>query len=294
MAVRLKQEYLRTEQDRCKAGQTEGKDVPYGMGSGIGENGRKLDALGQLVLRRKGYQCLGRLGRGAFSRVYCVKKEQGGGVCACKISENSNILEKEAHVMAKLGHSLFPGYIDWWKEAGLGFLLSEYVAGSSMEEMLDRRGYFTAGQTARAGMVLAEGLGYLHGMRERFLFRDVKPANIMIRQDGMVKLIDLGCVCSLEAGVSSRAGTPGYAAPEQLAGKGALTTACDVYGLGRTLEKMLGEGRKTQGKGDFYGEGRQERKRHGKLKRILEDCTREEAWQRIQDMEGVIFELKRL
>lgn len=268
--------------------------MPYGMRHDISGNRKKLDALGELVLRRRGYLCLGQLGKGAFSRVCLVERGDGGRVCACKISENARILEKEARVMALLEHSLFPEYIDSFREAGLGFLFSEYVAGCSMEEMLGRRGHFTPAQTVRAGIALAEGLRHLHERRERFLFRDVKPSNIMIRQDGKIKLIDLGCACSLEAGVCSRAGTPGFAAPEQLSGEERLTAACDVYGLGRTLEAMLGDAGGRKGKKGSSKTDREEQRRYVRLARILKACTQDAASKRIQDMGGLLCRLKPL
>ena len=154
-------------------------------------------------------------------------------------------------------------------------------------------------------MALAEGLRYLHERPERFLFRDVKPANIMIRQDGSVMLIDFGCVCSMEGRISSRAGTPDFAAPEQLEKNGRLLPACDVYGVGRTLKAMLGperepiakkpfiEGRKSIATRHYVRElaGRRKRKR---LDRILDACTRTEAARRIPDMAQVGHALGRL
>ena len=159
---------------------------------------------------------------------------------------------------------------------------------------------------------LAEGLKYLHERQERFLFRDVKPSNIMVRQDGRVKLIDPGCVCSMEEPIFSRAGTPDFAAPEQLQKSGELTPACDVYGLGRTLEVMLGEepcsGRKKpalhknrlpENRFDFIQknvgtENMREKKKRKDLRRILDACTKRDAAERIPDMSQVSIMLGRL
>lgn len=275
------------------------------MGAGKEEQKKKADSLGRLILGKKGYRPGRLLGNGAFSRVYYVEGKDGRG-CACKVSENVRLLEQEAQVMAVLGHPLFPEYFGFWREAGLGFLLGEYIPGCTLEEMLARRGHFTTEQTIRAGLALAEGLQYLHERPERFLFRDVKPANIMIRQDGRVKLIDFGCVCSMKGRISSRAGTPDFAAPEQLEEGGELTPACDVYGLGRTLEAMLGAGedfrfREKTGLRPQYFPGKKHvlvprhgsagsmagRKKGKQIVRFLDACTRREAAERISDMEQV-------
>lgn len=288
------------------------------MGQGRETQRKKVDSLGRLLLGRKGYGCVRLLGEGAFSRVYCVEDKADGRIYACKISENMKLLQQEAEVMAVLEHPMFPVYFGFWRETGLGFLLSEYVSGCSLEEMLKRRGYFTAGQTIRVGLALAEVLQYLHERPERFLFRDVKPSNIMVCQGGRVKLIDFGCVCSMEERVSSKAGTPGFAAPEQLTGEGELTPACDVYGLGRTMEAMLGTeadyrirmktalDKITLHKKGFSGErfafmqryadvtSMMEKRKRKRLWRIVDTCTRKEISQRIPDMEQVSLALRRL
>lgn len=148
--------------------------------------------------------------------------------------------------MAGLQHPLFPAFYGMWQEEGSGFLLMEYVRGENMAQMLRRRGRFSLRQTVRAGMELAEGLSYLHEGPGGLLFRDVKPANVVIQQDGRVRLLDLGCACALGERAASRAGTPGFAAPEQLCGEEILTAACDIYGWGRTMEAMLGEGCRSE------------------------------------------------
>lgn len=246
---------------------------------------RKEASLGGWILGRRGYQCRELLGSGAFSGVYRVEDPRGGGRYACKISEDGKMLEREARAMEALDHPLFPAYFDFWQEAGLGFLLREYVEGSSLEELLARREIFPAKETVRVGLALAEGLSYLHGRPERFLFRDVKPANVMLCGDGGVKLIDLGCVCPEAEWGASRAGTPGFAAPEQLERAGALTPSCDVYGLGQTMKAMLG----TDDLGGW--KGRRLRRRLGK---VLEACTREAAGERVLDMAHVISALREL
>lgn len=266
--------------------------------------------LSKAVLSPRGYILHRLLGRGAFSDVYCVEDSRDGRWYACKVSGHAGMLEREARVIEGLEHALFPTYAGFWTEGGLGILIREHVEGSALEEMLKRR-CFSAEQTVRTGLSLAGGIGYLHGLPERLLFRDVKPANVIIRQDGGVKLIDFGCICSMAGEVTSRAGSPGFAAPEQLRDGGVLTEACDVYGLGKTLEAMLGregarrsggrrlgrmgpEGAGVRGRlrevGRALAAGRLERR----LRRVLEACTQEEAEARIRDMGAVARELASL
>nr|WP_300678474.1 protein kinase [uncultured Acetatifactor sp.] len=266
--------------------------------------------LDKVILEKRGYLRRGLLGRGSFSDVYCVEDMAEGGLYVCKVSWKAGMLGKEAQAMAELSHPLFPQYAAFWEEDGLGILLREFVPGQSLAEMLERR-RFSARQTICVGRMLAEGLRYLHGLPEPLLFRDIKPANIIIRQDGRAELIDLGCVCGLGGKAGSRAGSPGFAAPEQLEGDGRLTAACDVYGLGQTLKAMLGAGPHDSGRirglwrggagaaGGLWarsGKGRKraEKRLAGRLWRGLEACTKEDAGGRMPDMESVLEALAAL
>lgn len=277
--------------------------------------------LDKAVFAGRGLIRRGLLGTGTFSDVYWVEDAADGRRYACKVSAQAEMLEGEARVLESLEHPLYPEFVAFWKEAGLGILLREYVEGHSLEEMLKRR-RFSAGQTVRVGLLLAEGLMYLHRLPEELAFRDVKPANVIVTQDGGVRLIDLGCVCSMAAEVTSRAGSPGFAAPEQLRAGGRLTPSCDVYGLGKTLEAMLGEGHRVgdcrrqdaangcgialwRRKVPVYRRGRtglqkagqrwlplRELRMEQRLRRILKACTEEDVEKRIADMEGVRCQLE--
>jgi len=247
------------------------------------------------LLRCRGYICRSRLGRGAFSRVYSVETKSEQKICACKISRHYRLLEREAEIMAGLQHPLFPGFLGLWQEAEEGLLLMEYVPGENMEEMLKRRGGFCVTQAIRIGMELAEGLWYLQERSQPLIFRDVKPANCVIRQDGRVKLLDFGCVCLMGEKAASLAGTPGFAAPEQLTEEGNLSAACDVYGWGQTVKGMLGLAHKHKKRknGNIYIERSMSRKRR-ELLRILDACTKREPSCRIPDMRGVMAAMMRL
>lgn len=224
-------------------------------------------------LERHGYKAVRTLGCGSFSQVFLVKPYDGRDFFACKVSDRPDLADRESALLKEIDHPLFPRFYDLWQEGERVFLLMEYVCGSSLKELLHSRGSFSQAQTARVGMALAEGLRYLHQLPEPLLFRDVKPSNVMIRQDGRVKLLDLGCTCEMRRPAEARAGTPGYAAPEQLQKDGILSPACDVFALAKTLEAMAG---KNVG---------------SILKRLIEACTAYRPEDRLPDMQGVMAEL---
>lgn len=224
-----------------------------------------------ICLGKRGYEAVRLLGKGRFSEVYLVRDREGK-LLACKVSQKLGLLSREAHVMEGLSHPLFPAFAEFWQEKQ-GFLVMEYVAGSTLEEALRRRKGFSVDATARIGMELASGLGFLHEQME-LVYRDVKPSNIILSQDGRVKLVDLGCVSPLGEYPEARAGTLGFAAPEQLRAGERLTEACDVYGLGKTMEAM-----------------REGRRKGGGLWRVIAACTREERESRLPDMRSAAQEL---
>lgn len=247
----------------------------------------------QKALAVRGYEVIRFLGEGAFSTVVLVGKqaltqhqharERRGGMqaeslsdsAACKISNQTGLALREAEILAGIEHPLFPQYLGVWQEGEKVYLLMEYVSGSNLEALLTRRGSFSEKQIVRIGLELAEGLKYLHELPEPILYRDLKPANILLRQDGRVKLLDLGCACTTGR-QTALAGTPEYAAPEQLKSGSVLTAASDVYGLGKTLQAMAG---RKCGKG---------------LKQVIAACIKDSPRERIPDMRGVISALASL
>ncbi len=191
-------------------------------------------------LERRGYRVCRFLGQGAFSRVYLARRRGDGEDVACKVSSRKELVEREGRLLQRLEHPLFVAYKECWQEGDRSCLAMEYVPGSSLDVLLGRQGRLAAKRAAQVALELAEGLRYLHTMKDAVLFRDIKPANIMIRQDGKVKLLDLGCACLLETGDAARAGTPGFGAPEQFEMAGSVSPASDVYGVGQVLWAMLG------------------------------------------------------
>lgn len=234
------------------------------------------------ILNRRGYEVLRTLGEGAFSRVLLVRERTDPSMrplnppraIACKICRQSKLGLREGRLLQRMDHPLFPLFLGMWQEGEIVFLMMEAVFGSSLEALLKRRGTLTERQTARMGMELAAGLKYLHELPEPVLFRDVKPANILIRQDGRIKLLDLGCICRLGERTQNLAGTPGFGAPEQFEAGHALTAACDVYGLGRTLREAVGKDCKKS-----FGH-------------VLDAFTRAKEEIRLQDMREVLTQLE--
>ena len=146
--------------------------------------------------------------------------------------------EREVQLMAALPH---PGIVRLlsWELAGLPHYTMELVVGVSLAERL-RGGPLPLGEVARAVVPLAETLAYAHA--HHCVHRDVKPANVLIDDQGAVKLIDFGAACRFDSVLAdeeaSTAGTSDYMAPEAGA-PGADSPRLDVWGLGVLVYELL-------------------------------------------------------
>ncbi len=191
------------------------------------------------------------LGRGGMGEVWLVEFEEAGVKRrgALKLlrgpllaAAQSPWWERERRLAARLSHPYIAAMIESGifqepPEEGVPYLLMEYVEGQRMDEALQDK---SPRERVEALRKVCEAVGAAH--RQMVVHRDLKPANVLITPDGLPKLVDFGIGQALDGGESSvRAGTAGYASPEQLAGE-EPTMASDIYSLGKILERLLGDG----------------------------------------------------
>jgi serine/threonine-protein kinase len=146
----------------------------------------------------------------------------------------------EALHSATLLHTNIVTLFDYGEEDALAYLVMELVEGRPLSGVLREQGVLSH-EDARSIMGQAAlALGVAH--EARVVHRDVKPANIMVRPDGLVKLTDFGIARALDASGHTRhgdlLGTPNYISPEQVMGQ-AATGASDLYALGVVAHEML-------------------------------------------------------
>ena len=118
------------------------------------------------------------------------------------------------------------------------FVVMEYVAGSSLAEILRQRGPLDPATTVGIGRVLADALGTAH--RAGVIHCDLKPENVLVNDRGRVVIVDFG-VAQILGERCTRGGTPAYMAPEQLAGD-LVDARTDVFNLGGLLYDLLTSG----------------------------------------------------
>jgi serine/threonine-protein kinase len=149
--------------------------------------------------------------------------------------------QREARLAARLAHPNVVRIYDVGEDDdGRPFIAMEYVEGETLAEAVARRGPLPPREVAELGIQACRALAAAH--EAGLVHRDVKPQNLLLRSDGVLKLGDFGVAVGLEGTRLTMAGTvlgtAAYLAPEQARGE-EVTAAADVYGLGAVLYELL-------------------------------------------------------
>ncbi len=201
------------------------------------------DRLGDFALVRE-------VGRGNMGVVYEARQESLGRRVAVKVLTPAaagdplwtDRFRTEALAAARLSHPGIAAVYAVGEAAGVPWFAMEFVEGKDVSQVLDGRPHPSPREAARIvrDAALALDHAHVHGV----VHRDVKPGNLMLREDGRVVLTDFGLAKEIGSGsltaTGSIVGTPFYMSPEQASGvKDAVGPKTDVYGLGATLYEML-------------------------------------------------------
>ncbi|MBW8742452.1 MAG: serine/threonine protein kinase [Acidobacteria bacterium] len=147
---------------------------------------------------------------------------------------------REARLAARLSHPNVVQVYDAGEDDHRPFIVMEYVAGETLERLLARRRKLPAGEAAALGAQAALGLQHAHDAG--LVHRDVKPHNLLLRTDGVLKVADFGIARAAESTRLTSAGTilgtAAYLAPEQALGE-EVTSAVDIYAVGAVVYELL-------------------------------------------------------
>ena len=173
------------------------------------------------------------LGCGGMGTVYVARQLSLERDVAVKVvsTDTGTSLPEEARMVAQLHHPNIVQVFSAGLDADSAWFAMELVKGESA----DARTFSSAEEVARLGVAVAEALAYAH--RCGILHRDVKPSNIFVGDDGLVKLGDFGLACLAAESEKDKSGTKRYMAPEVLDG-GKVSEASDQYSLGVTLREL--------------------------------------------------------
>lgn len=148
--------------------------------------------------------------------------------------------EREANILATISHPSIPTIYDYFTLGTRSYLVMEFIEGDNLEiKLQQRRAPFNEEEVIAWGIALCDVLDYLHTHEpEPIIFRDIKPANVMITRRNQIRLVDFGIAKTFQTGSKgTMIGTEGYSPPEQY--RGEASPAVDIYALGATLHHLL-------------------------------------------------------
>ncbi|WP_219641617.1 serine/threonine-protein kinase [Cohnella sp. CFH 77786] len=217
------------------------------------EHRRSLPVLEAGAVYGDRYRIVAQIGRGGMGRVYLAEdirlngKRRALKLTAAHPAEKDAFI-REARILSELQHPHLPDIVDYYPPDADGWaaIVMEYVPGDTLADLFARSGNrLPFVRVLRYLEQLCDLLCYLHGQRPMIVFRDLKPANVLIDRHDRAVLVDFGIARTYrpEAGADTeRLGTPAFAAPEQMRGK-QTDARSDLYGWGAMAYCLLSGGR---------------------------------------------------
>ncbi len=203
------------------------------------------------------YEIIRNIGEGGMANVYLGYDEILDRNVAIKIlrgdlSNDEKFVrrfQREALSASSLSHQNIVEMYDVGEDNGLYYIVMEYVEGKTLKQLLKKRGSLTLSEAIDIMLQLTDGMAHAHD--SYIIHRDLKPQNIMIQDDGQIKITDFGIAMALNSTqltqTNSVMGSVHYLPPEQASGKGS-TTKSDIYSMGIIFYELL------TGKLPFKGE----------------------------------------
>ncbi|MDR0499681.1 MAG: serine/threonine protein kinase [Coriobacteriales bacterium] len=196
------------------------------------------------------YKVLNKIGQGGMSVVWLVMNERANKQWAIKEVRKDGVdnyeivhqsLIAEVECLKRLSHPHLPSIIDVLDTQDSLLIVMDYVEGISLSQALRERGAMPQESVVSWAKQLCDVLGYLHSRTPPIIYRDLKPANVMLQPNGDIKIIDFGTAREFKEGRADDTiplGTQGYAAPEQY-GNHQTDARTDIYNLGATIYHLV-------------------------------------------------------
>ena len=203
------------------------------------------------------YQIIRTIGEGGMANVYLaydtiLEREVAVKILRGDLANDEKFVkrfQREAKAASSLNHPNIVEMYDVGEDDGNYFIVMEYVNGKTLKSLIKKRGALTLSETIDIMLQLTSGIACAHD--SYIIHRDLKPQNVMILEDGRVKITDFGIAVALNSAeltqTNSVMGSVHYLPPEQANGSGA-TVKSDIYSLGILMYELL------TGKLPFKGE----------------------------------------
>ena len=196
------------------------------------------------------YEILREIGHGGMSVVYLAMDTHLNKQWAVKEIKKKgsgkndeiivNSLLAEANLMKRLDHAALPRIVDIIDNGVTIYVVMDYIEGESLDKILNEYGAQPEELVIGWAMQLCDALAYLHAQKPPIIYRDMKPANIMLKPEGNIKIIDFGIAREYKEqslADTTVLGTKGYAPPEQYSGQ--TDARSEIFALGMTMHQLL-------------------------------------------------------
>lgn len=194
------------------------------------------------------YEIVKSIGEGGMANVYLANDKILDRKVAIKVLRGDlsadekfvRRFQREALSVSNLSHPNIVEVYDVGEEDGQYYIVMEYIEGKTLKQLLNKRESLTLTEVIDIMTQLTDGIAHAH--ESYIIHRDIKPQNIMIEDDGKIKITDFGIAMALNATqitqTNSVMGSVHYLPPEQASGKGA-TIKGDIYSLGILMYELL-------------------------------------------------------
>lgn len=197
------------------------------------------------------YEILKEIGRGGMSIVYLAMDKRLNKQWAVKEIKKKgngkndevvvNSLLAEANLIKRLDHPALPRIVDIIDNGITIYIVMDYIEGESLDKILLEYGAQKENTVIEWAKQICDALSYLHSQKPPIIYRDMKPANVMLKPEGNIKIIDFGIAREFKEqnlADTTVLGTNGYAPPEQY-GSRQTDARSDIYALGMTMHHLL-------------------------------------------------------
>lgn len=252
------------------------------------------------------YEILKEIGRGGMSVVYLAMDNRLNKQWAVKVIQRQgigknneviiNTVPDDTELMKRLDHPSIPRIVDIIdrEDDPQIYIVMDYVEGESLDKILDELGAQPQDLVIDWSKQICDTLGYLHSQKPPIIYRDMKPANIMLKPEGNIKLIDFGIAREYKEqslADTEKFGTKGYAPPEQF-GARQTDARSDIYALGMTMHHLL-TGADPRAKNYEYIPIREYNPELSSgLENIIDRCTSLDPQDRYQSCSELMYDLE--